>query len=94
MINLQAAFEKHEEEYLKFERIESPQSKRPDMHAFMLLDRLMPEAGDMISASEHDEFFLGIDCEELAKVITDDQVRELARCGVRYSDFDCLCMWA
>lgn len=95
MVNLQDAFEKHMDgEFLKFDRVEPKLSQRADMHAFMLLDRLAPGKGDMISAAEHDEFFLGTDCEELAKVITDDQVRELVRCGVRYGDYDCLCMFA
>lgn len=95
MVDLKAAFEKYEDEYLKFEQVESPLSKRADMHAFMLLDRLVPGTSDMISDSQHDEFFLGTDCEALAEVITDEQVRDLRRCGVMYSgECDCLSMFA
>jgi hypothetical protein len=46
---------------------------------------------DMVSAAEHDEIWLDVDCEELAKVITEDQVLELTRCGVHYdSGYDAL----
>jgi hypothetical protein len=77
------------DEYLEFEHIENKLSSRPDLHAFLLLDKLQPAPGrDIISASEHDEFYLSIDCRELEKVITQDQVLELYRCGVMYSD-DC-----
>lgn len=73
--------------------IKNPRSKRGDMHAFMLLDELLPdEVGDMVVAAEHDEIFLGIDPGELAKVITEAQIIELICCGVRYSD-DSLCMF-
>jgi hypothetical protein len=34
--------------------------KRPDLHAFLLLDRLVPGDHDMITAATHDEFFLGV----------------------------------
>lgn len=85
MIDLKACFEKYEDEFLKFDRVESPASKRSDLHAFMLLDKLIPGTRDMVSAAEHDEIWLGIDCEALAVVITEGQVCELRRCGVMYS---------
>lgn len=93
-MNLEAEFEKHNDEFLKFDRVENKTSGRPDVHAFLLLDRLVPGAEDLISAAEHDEFFLDVDVEALAAVITTEQVRELARCGVRYdSQYDCLAMF-
>jgi hypothetical protein len=49
----------------------------------------------MISASEHDEFYLSVDCEALAKVATPEIIRDLTRCGVRYDeDLDSLCMFS
>lgn len=78
-----------------FESIESPRTKRPDLHAFLVLDELQPGKRDIISAAEHDEFWLDIDCEKLAEVITEDQVRDLVRCGIRYDDEnESLCMFA
>lgn len=95
MIDLQATFEKFGDEYIHFERIENPRHPRPDVCAFLMLHDLVPGTGDMVSASEHDEFFLGVDCEELAKVATEDIVRDLHRCGVMYSEeYDCLSMFA
>lgn len=81
------------EEFLKFERVKDPPSKRPDLCAFILLDRLVPGDRDIVAASEHDEFFLAVDCDELAKVATRDDVITLIRCGVRYSE-ECLCMFS
>lgn len=93
------AFEKHEEnEYLKFDSIPAVlrKTKRPDLHAFMLLDRLVPGESDIVSAAEHDEFYMSVGVEELEKSkITDEQVLELVRCGVRYaSEYGCLAMFA
>lgn len=89
---MQALFDEYEG-YGKFELIEKKRSTRPDLHAFLLLDELVPGTIDMISAAEHDEFFLDVTPESLAAVVTPDQVIELRRCGVRYSD-DSLCMFA
>ena len=82
------------DEFLKFERIENKRSNRPDLHAFLLLDELCPGDSDMVDGAAHDEIFLGVSLEELAKVITEEQVIELVRCGVRHSEYDCLAMFA
>ena len=48
----------------------------------------------MISAAKHDEIYFDFDIEELAKVITKEQILDLVRCGVNYdSDNDCLYMF-
>lgn len=91
---LQALFETHDDKYTKFEEyVKNPLSKRPDLHAFLLLDKLVPGDRDIISASEHDEFYIDIDLEELAEKITEEQVIELIACGAIYSsEYDCLYM--
>lgn len=95
MSDIKALFEKHDEEFLKFERIENPRSKRPDLHAFMLLDELVPGDRDIISAAEHDEFYLSIEPDTLAAVASESQIRDLCRCGIRYdADTDSLCMFS
>lgn len=92
---LSERFEKFEDEFVHFERVENKMSSRPDLHAFLLLDKLQPGTRDMISSSEHDEVWLDIDCNKLAAVITDDQVLELVRCGIRHDGvFDSLCMFS
>lgn len=37
-------------------------------------------------------FFLSIDLSELAAVVTEAQIVELIRCGVRLTEYDCLGM--
>jgi len=80
------------EEFLKFERIENPRSRRPDLHAFLLLDELFPQDRDMVCNASHDEIYLDVTDDEVA-TLTDEQILELVRCGVRY-DGDGLCMFA
>lgn len=79
-------FDDDGDEYLKFERVENKRSSRPDIHAFILLNELVPGTRDMIAAAEHDEIYLDVDPETLAEVATEEQIIELIRCGVRYSD--------
>ncbi|AMM23150.1 hypothetical protein [Variovorax sp. PAMC 28711] len=94
-MNLHDRFEQYEDEFLKFDRIDNPKSKRPDLHAFLMLDEIQPGERDLISASEHDEFYLDIDCDAFAEKATDEQIRDLQRCGIRYdSELDSLCMFA
>jgi hypothetical protein len=91
-MDLKALFDKYTDEYIKFGRVANKLSSRPDVHAFLLLDRLVPGTADLICHSEHDEIWLGVEPEDLAKVITEEQVIELVRCGVRF-DGSCLQMF-
>lgn len=87
--------DEHVDEFLKFERVEPKRSARRDLHAFLLLDELVPGARPIVSAAEHDEVFLGVNPNDLATVVTPDQFIELVRCGVRYdTDRDSLMMFA
>lgn len=93
--NLGEVFEKFNDDYIDFDKVENPLHSRPDLCAFLLLDKLVPGTGDMISAAEHDEIFLDTDVDELALIATEDDILTLVRCGVRYSEeFNCLCMFA
>lgn len=74
------------DEFLKFDRVQNKRSQRPDLHAFLLLDELVPGKSDMVACAEHDEIWLDASAEELATVATGEQVVELVRCGVRYDD--------
>lgn len=87
-------FDKHEDEYLRFERVTEKLSNRKDLHAFILLDRLCPSKDGIVSDAEHDEIFLDVPGEELAKNATEEQIIELIRCGVRWdSDNESVCMF-
>ena len=87
-------FEKFDDEYLEFDRVENKLSARPDMHAFRLLEQLVVGDSDLVSGANHDEIFLSIDPSDLKKIATQDQLRDLHRCGVRYDESaDCLCLF-
>ena len=88
-------FEKYHDDFLKFEDFKNPYCKRPDLCAFLLLDKLVPGESDIVSAAEHDEIYLDVDMKALAKAATEEDIQGLVRCGVRYSDeYDCLVMFA
>jgi hypothetical protein len=79
-------FDEFDDEFLKFERVKEKLSPRPDIHAFILLDKLLPGKSDMVVGAEHDEIYLEPSPEELLKVASKDQLRDLHRCGVRYDE--------
>ena len=91
---LEQLFEKHNDEFLKFDRIESPKySNRPDLSAFLLLAELCQDTGDIIGAAEHDVIYLSTKMEDILPVITEEHIVYLTRCGVMLSEFDCLSMF-
>ena len=93
-MNLHDFFEEHGEEFLKFDRVEDKLTTRPDLHAFLLLDKLFPGTSNMVAGAGHDEIYLDLDADELAEIATESQLIELHRCGVLYSsDGDSLGMF-
>jgi len=93
MENVQEVFEKFDDDFLKFDLIENKMSNRTDLHAFMMLDKLFPGTGGMVSAAEHDEIYLDVDEDDFEKSdITEYQVRDLVRCGVRLGEYG-ICMF-
>jgi hypothetical protein len=89
--NLHQFFEDNNDEFLKFDRVENKLSSRPDLHAFLLLDRLVPGSGDIVGSAVCGEIFLSTDVEELLKVVTDEQLIEIYRCGILYNEeYECL----
>lgn len=72
---------------------------RADLHAFLLLDkiymRIPSKSKDdrMIRAAEHDAIYLSIDLDNIAEVITKDEIISLAKAGVSFSDYDGLYMF-
>ncbi len=60
--------------------VKEKKSKRPDMHALMLIDTLFPRKSDLICGAEHDCIHLDVELEEVAE-LTEDQIIELLRCG-------------
>lgn len=77
-------FDLFDEEYLKFESVETKRNNRADLHAFLLLDELVPCVANIVAYATHDEIELEPSVAELAAaVVTTAQVLELVRCGVR-----------
>jgi hypothetical protein len=94
-IDLKKTFEKYDGtdtdgtgELLEFSRIENPLSKRPDLCAFLLLDKLVPGNRDIVGDAGHDEIGLDVDLEALAEAATEEDIITLIRCGVRYDEED------
>lgn len=86
MKTLHDRFEQFSDEHGKFARIESPRHDRPDICAFLMIHELAGGKGDIISASEHDQIWIDASCDKLNEVATDEQIRDLVRCGVMYDD--------
>lgn len=78
-------FEAVSGEYLKFKSVENKRSQRPDVHAFLLLAELFPRSGPLVCCASHDLIFLDVTTKEINN-LTDDQILELTRCGVMYSE--------
>lgn len=94
MLDLEETFEKYEDEYLEFDRVKNKLHPRPDLCAFLLLDKLLPNDGcDMVCGAGHDEIYLDADTDKLAEVATEEDILTLTRCGVRY-ETDGLAMFA
>ena len=92
-------FSKHSEtEQGRFENIPKKRklSNRKDLTAFLILDKYLTKLNhqhnNIISATGHDEFYLDVEIEELAEIITEEDILDLVRCGIRYDrSYDCLC---
>jgi hypothetical protein len=87
-------FELVSDDFCKFELVENKKSKRPDLHAFILLDGLFESSDrDIVAAASHDVIYLETSSEDCEK-LTDDNIIELTRCGVMYdSENECLSMF-
>lgn len=94
MLDLKELFEKHNREFIKFERVENKLNQRADIHAFLLLDQLVPGSKDIVASAEHDKIWLAVEPDEIAEVATEEQIIDLIRCGVMYCrDYDSFCMF-
>jgi hypothetical protein len=85
MIDLQEVWDKYDDEYLNFKAVSNPLHNRPDIAAFLLMDKLIPEnfdGKDMVCGARH-----------LAEVATEEDVLTLVRCGVRLIDGNYLAMF-
>lgn len=88
MLNLSKLFDKHDDEFLKFDKIVEPRHSRPDLCAFLMFSDLTISCNncDIIDGAEHGEIWLSVDPAEIAANATEEQICDLIRCGVFYSD--------
>jgi hypothetical protein len=100
MINLEEAFEKiwMRDPMPSFNQVRNKLHPRPDMCAFLYLDRLLPpdpaDGSGIVQSAEHDEIFLNVDCDALAEIATPEDILYLACCGVMYNaGYNCLSMF-
>ena len=90
--------EKLEQMFNKFDNdyITAPESEQPhDLRVFEMLNKLVPGSRDIVSCAEHDEIWLAVSPDELeAAGVTEEQVHQLVRWGLRYdSQTDSLAMF-
>lgn len=91
--NLKEIFNKYQDEYLYFNRIENKLSRTRDIHAFLILDNLTQENYPLIRAAEHDEIYFETEPEKL-KNVDEKVIIDLIRCGVVYDEkYNCLKMY-
>lgn len=89
MSDVHELFEKHNDEFLKFERIAEKRHPRADLCAMLYLHERFGGTGDAVSNADHDEIWLDWD----GKDCTEEDVIYLVRCGVRHHDDMGLCMF-
>ena len=83
-------FEKYQDgEYLEFDRVSNKLSKRADLHAFMIFDKLFPDEDSCIlGGASHDEIAFSIKPRDFASVATEELIIDLIRCGVIFEDYN------
>ena len=75
-------FKKHDDLYLQDSGIDGPK----DLAAIIKLQKLAPIEHNVISASEHDQFWLSFEEENVAELIIEEDVIYLKKCGVLYEE--------
>ncbi len=73
---------------LDFNDVQGKHSKRADVHILVTLDKILPDDGgqDLISCHVNDMLYLNVEPEELAPLITEEQLKDLVRAGLGYDD--------
>lgn len=90
---MMSLFNEDRTERRAFGALPQKRSDRPDLHAFLLLDALVPGSMSMLPAAEHNIIYLSVTLDDLAEIVTEGQIAELSMCGV-FIDEDSLAMFA
>lgn len=59
---------------------------RDDLKAFVLLDKLCPGNGNMVTSAEHDQIWLDVSPDDLEGKVTIEDVKQLYEWGVFYDE--------
>jgi len=81
---LKEHFNEFSTEYSRFDHVKNKLSDKPDVHALMLLDKLILGGQCIIKEAKSHYIIFDINVNNLMEVITDEQVRDLRRCKVFY----------
>ena len=60
--------------------------QRNDINALLLMNKLSPDAKNLMRWVDNDEIRFNIDLDAFERIITQEQVNELSNCSVTYSD--------
>ena len=80
--SIKQLFDKHANEFEKFERVENPLHHRPDLCAFLLLDSISRSDSNIIDGLG----IINIDMNDFINKATEGDIITLIRCGVEYLD--------
>lgn len=93
METLEEKFNKFEDEYLEFEKIEKPLHPSRDICGLLYIHNLIPFDGVAVGYAEHDIVGINVSCDKLNNIIKDEDIIYLKRCGISYdSEYDSLIM--
>ena len=86
-------FEKHDDEFNKFDRVQHKLSENQELHGYLLLVKLFPNEARILQSAEHDMVWIGPESDDLES-LTEAQIIELLRCGIHFDgDNDSLAMF-
>lgn len=92
-MTIEELFEKHQDEFLQYERDSSLKCEPRDITLFNMLSDLAA-GGGLIAGALHEEIFFSVDLNDFVRFFSEEEVVRMIRCGLRYdSERECLCMF-
>lgn len=86
MINIIELFDIYSNNDIDFPSLKNKPNNRPDLCAMILLDKLVPSSGYMISDADHDVIYFDINVDELSQKASEEDILMLVGCGVQCDD--------
>lgn len=93
-MTIEELFEKHQDEFLQYERDYSLKDKAKDVTLFNMLSDKIPPHKDLIIGAWYEEIFFDVDLDDFVTFFSEEEIVRMIRCGLRYdSERECLCMF-